>query len=331
MKKRLLIVDALNIFLRNWFVNPTINADGDPVGAIVGTFGTLQRMCRQFTPDEIIFVWDGQGGSKRRKQMQPDYKAGRKPLRNNHDVGMDEEEAVKNRIHQQLVLTELLNATPVIQLMVDSVEADDVIAYLCQGTRYEDFDKYVVSSDADMVQLLLADGTFLVRPNTKIVTNEFGEKQRLDEVLDRASATEKYSIPPQNFALAKAVVGDKGDNVIGVEGIGFKTLVKRFPMISEERDVFSSELVQHAQEQVANKKKPIKAYVKVSTAQQMIDANYQMVQLYSPLMNYHQKQEVEEVLNTDERKMRKWGFLACVKKNKIDWIHDELKAYLEDM
>ena len=61
--KKLLVIDALNLFIRNYVVNPSMDAKGNPVGGCIGFMKSLQKICRKFNPDEVIIAWDGHGGS----------------------------------------------------------------------------------------------------------------------------------------------------------------------------------------------------------------------------------------------------------------------------
>ena len=64
---RILIVDALNMYFRNYIVDPSLSANGQPIGGMKGFIKSLQKLCRETTPDKIVICWDGEGGSKRRR------------------------------------------------------------------------------------------------------------------------------------------------------------------------------------------------------------------------------------------------------------------------
>ena len=67
--KRVLIVDALNAYLRAYIVDPSISTNGDPIGGLKGFIKILQKLVRTTSPDNVIVVWDGPNGSKKRKTM----------------------------------------------------------------------------------------------------------------------------------------------------------------------------------------------------------------------------------------------------------------------
>ena len=96
--KNVIIIDALNMFLRSYVISPHLDKKGWPVGGTIGFLKSLQKVARDFAADEIIIAWDGHEGSARRRSMNKDYKGGRKPVRFNRrmvDLPEDKEEANK--------------------------------------------------------------------------------------------------------------------------------------------------------------------------------------------------------------------------------------------
>lgn len=64
MSEKILIIDAMNMFIRNYVMNPSLAADGSPIGGTKGFLMSLQKMTRDIQPEKIVVVWDGGGGSK---------------------------------------------------------------------------------------------------------------------------------------------------------------------------------------------------------------------------------------------------------------------------
>ena len=81
--KNVIIIDALNMFLRSYVISPHLNKKGWPVGGTIGFLKSLQKVARDFDAEEVIIAWDGHEGSARRRSMNKDYKGGRKPVRFN--------------------------------------------------------------------------------------------------------------------------------------------------------------------------------------------------------------------------------------------------------
>ena len=97
--RRLLVIDALNMYFRAYIVDPSLSTNGQPIGGLKGFLKILQKMIREMSPDEVIICWDGAGGSRRRKTKNKNYKAGRSPVRLNRDVRtMSEVEERENKM-----------------------------------------------------------------------------------------------------------------------------------------------------------------------------------------------------------------------------------------
>ena len=136
--QRVVVIDALNMFIRNYIVNPMISTNGNPIGGAVGFVNSVKKLMRESKPDQVIICWDGAGGSQKRRQTVKEYKQGRKPLRKNYKVeGMSEQSERENMVWQQRVLMEMLNEMPIIQLMLDRVEADDIISMIAGSPKYK--------------------------------------------------------------------------------------------------------------------------------------------------------------------------------------------------
>ena len=170
--RRVMILDGLNMFFRAYIVNPSLSSNGQPIGGIVGFLKILQKLCRQVKPDHIVVTWDGAGGSTRRKSANKNYKEGRKPIRLNRDIrNLSENEELQNKMWQHLRLFEYINLMPVSQIMIDGIEADDVIAAVVNLPYLKDDQKVIISSDKDFIQLC-DDKTVLFRPIQDEVLNE---------------------------------------------------------------------------------------------------------------------------------------------------------------
>ena len=285
---RVLIVDALNMFYRSYIVDPSLSAKGDPIGGTKGFLKSLQKNIREIEPDEVIVCWDGEGGSQKRKSINKEYKQGRKPIRLNRNVKLlTEEEEIQNKVWQQLRLIEYLNLMPIVQISLPHIEADDVIAYISQQSKYRKYQKVIVSSDKDFYQLC-DKKTILLRPVQKEVVN-------LKTVID------KYGIHPKNFALARAIEGDKSDNLPGVKGVGLKTLAKRFPFLKESKEYSARDLIDVCKKQ----EKPLSIHQRLIEEEALVKENYKMMQLYNSIISVSSSQIVNDKIQHIERSMNK--------------------------
>ena len=297
MKRKLMVVDAQNQFLRAYIVDPSVSANGNPIGGLKGFLKILNKLTREIRPDAIAVVWDGEGGSKKRRSMNKNYKAGRKPPRlNRFDDNLTEEQKRENRMWQQARAIEYINNTPIMQFYVPMVEADDVISYIVGLNHYEDWNKVIVSSDKDFIQLLGQD-TLLYRPTQ-------------NEVLNKNRILEKYNIHPNNFALARSLVGDKSDNLEGVPGVGLSTVAKRFPFLREEREYYVSDVLLHAEE--ASESAKLKVFDKILESEDKIELNYKLMQLGAPQISIQSKTNIRNTCEGHEPDFNKTGLIKLM-------------------
>jgi 5'-3' exonuclease len=112
------------------------------------------------------------------------------------------------------------------------------------------------------------------------------------EVLNRSKILERFGIHPTNFAMARAMAGDKSDNIEGLGGIGLKTAVKRFPMLAESSPVTFKTLVGHCKEKL--QETPVRAYQNVLDKEDILRRNYHMMQLYTPILSIKAKKQIQE-------------------------------------
>jgi len=283
MSEKILIIDAMNTFIRNYVMNPSLAADGSPIGGTKGFLMSLQKMTRDMQPDNIVVVWDGGGGSKKRQALAKQYKEGRKPLKLNRAYsGMSTLEESQNRYYQMKKTIDYLNEMPVIQLMLEDVEADDVIAYVCQMRSLKGKIKIIVSMDKDFIQL--CDGeTMLYQP----VQDNFLNKKRV---------IERYGIHPNNFALARAIDGDKSDNLAGIKGAGLKTIAKKFNFLSEEKSYTLDDLFSHCKRDDTG----LKLYKNILSEKKKVELNYKLMQLYVPIISPKGSQHIRTTVEKFE-------------------------------
>ena len=262
---------------------------------------SLQKVIRESKPDMVVICWDGEGGSKKRKLLKKDYKAGRKPIRLNRAIrNMTDDEEVDNKFWQQARLVDYYNQIPVIQFMFESTEADDIIAYVSKHKLLEDYEKIILSSDKDFFQLL-DDKTVLYRPVQK-------------EILNKKSIVDKFNIHPTNFAMARAIAGDKSDNIEGIPGVGLKTISRRFPFLKEGKTKTFSDILSHCKKEL-NDGEEIKAYRSILEAEDILRRNYQMMQLYAPLLSIDAKNLINATLQDPDQSFNKTELIKMMMKD----------------
>jgi 5'-3' exonuclease len=233
---KVLIVDGLNSFIRVFSAVPLVNDDGDHIGGYIGFLRSIAAVVRQFKPTRVIIVFDGKGGSARRKKMHSGYKEGRSMstrFNRREDVGDQtvEDELLSMRT-QMGKLSEYLQCLPMTLISIDNIEADDTIAYLTTDVfRPLGREVIIMSDDKDFVQLI-DDKVSVWRPVEKKYYTPV-------EVLSR------FGVPSHNFIHYKIFMGDGSDNIKGINGVGIKTLQSKFPLILEDRIISLEELIEY--------------------------------------------------------------------------------------
>jgi len=185
------------------------------------------------------------------------------------------------------------------QFMFKGTEADDIIAYLCQMKELSKLEKLIVSSDKDFYQLL-DHKTVLYRPIQK-------------QVLNQTAILEQFDIHPSNFAMARAMAGDKSDNLEGIDGVGLKTVSKRFPFFRSKEPVTFKKLLSHCKA-VAGESK-VKVYSKVIEQEDILRRNYQMMQLYAPSLSIEAKKTIRETIKDPDLTFNKTELLKMMIKD----------------
>ena len=281
--KNVIIIDALNMFLRSYVISPHLNKKGWPIGGTIGFLKSLQKVARDFDADEIIIAWDGHEGSQRRRSMNKDYKGGRKPVRfNRRMVELPPEKEEANKGYQQVRLMEYLNEMPVIQLVADFTEADDIIALVINHPRYNGWKKTIISSDKDFFQLC-RDDVQIYRPiQKKIVTKQ--------------TIIDDFKIHPKNFAVARAIEGDKSDNLPGIRGAGLKTIAKRFPYLIREDEYEVADIIRDC----AMQGKKLKIHENIQNNEKLIKDNYAIMQLQFPNIRPMNREIIKNAINDFE-------------------------------
>jgi DNA polymerase-1 len=315
---RVLIIDGLNTFIRCWSSIPTMNDDGDHVAGVTGVLRSIGYAIRQTQPTRCIIVFDGKGGSQERKKKFSGYKADRdkNKLRINRQYAdfMTEEDERESMKRQFVWLNEILNYLPVTTMIYDGVEADDVMAYIATQLLKEDEQAVVMSTDKDFLQLV-DDKTIVWSPTKKKIYN-------------RKAIKEEFGIESKNLLLYRVLDGDKSDNIPGVYGCGIKTLVKRFPEMTEDTKLSVDDLFRLSEEKKLESKGKIKLYNDILEAKPQILMNRELMQLADPDISGIIKMSVLDRFNEPIKPLNKIDFLKILLKYKVvnsfgdvnDWV-----------
>ena len=212
--KKLLLIDGNSILNRAFYgmaSNMLVTKDGLFTNAIYGFLNILEKYLNEDNPTHIAVAFDLKGKTFRH-EIYEQYKAGRK--------GMPAELAV-----QLPVLKDILKAMNITLIEKERYEADDILGTLSKRAS-DDTDVVVLTGDRDMLQLVTDKCT------VKIPTVSSGQKTV--NMFDIDTFRKEYGIEPSEFIDVKALMGDKSDNIPGVQGIG---KVGAFNLIKEYKDI----------------------------------------------------------------------------------------------
>jgi DNA polymerase-1 len=197
--KPLVLVDGSSYLYRAFHAMPSLsNSRNEPTGAVYGVINMLRRLLKDYDPEYMAVVFDAPGKTFR-DDIYPEYKAQRPPM-------PDELSGQIEPLH------EAIRAMGLPLLMIEGVEADDVIGTLARAATQHGGAVLISTGDKDMAQLV--DGGIEIVDTMK------------DVRYDRDKVIEKFGVPPERIIDYLALVGDTSDNIPGVNGVGPKTAAK---------------------------------------------------------------------------------------------------------
>ena len=128
------------------------------------------------------------------------------------------------------------------------------------------------------------------------------------EVLNKNAIIEKFGIHPTNFALARAGVGDRSDNLPGIKGVGLPTIAKRFPFLAEDKTYTIEDIITHCD----SSEEKLKVFKTISENRQVIEHNYKMMQLYAPSLSANTKRSIKNVVLEADNSFNKTEILKLM-------------------
>ena len=313
LNDHILVIDAMNTLIRSFSLLKAMNPSGAHIGGLVGFLRSLGYVTRIFDPTRVLVVWDGKGGSANRKNIDPNYKAQRATSRITHWGLYDTKEEETEALISQLYRTQdYLECLPVHQLVLDKLEADDIMAWIAKKASYSSVKKCtIVSSDKDFLQLV--DDTIEVYAPVKKKT------------FTKDNIFEELKVLPENYNVVKALLGDNSDNLQGVKGLGIKTIVSEFPkLLTEKTDL--DYVYKVAEEKLEGKK----IFAKIIHEWHRVETNFELMDLHISSLDDKEKKYVNDILKSPVPDLQTGAFLRLLEKDKIEGITKNTESWLEN-
>jgi DNA polymerase-1 len=312
VKKEVLIVDGMNTFLRCFMAIPTMNEDGLHTGGISGFLKSVGHAIKQFQPDRCVIVFDGVGGSLKRRKIYPEYKAHRKTkirLNRVYEENLTDEDISMQKQLQRLIA--YLQSLPVNMIALDNVEADDTIAHLALDT-FKDWNSTIMSADKDFLQIV-NDHVKVWSPTKKRI---YGPQEVLSE----------YGISSQNFVYFRALDGDTSDNVPGIRGCGLKTILKAFPMLAGDRIELSV-----IKDYAAQNSGKLKVYDTIVQNWSDVERNYALMQLTDTALTTMAQLHIKEIVDNPIPKLNRFELIKQMSSDNLTNVIQNLPNWMNEV
>tara|TARA_R110002096_G_scaffold174_1_gene1161 strand:- start:1635 stop:2666 length:1032 start_codon:yes stop_codon:yes gene_type:complete len=311
--ERILFIDGLNLFFRNFAVLNMVNPLGIHVGGLGGFFRSLGAMIRQISPTQVYVVFDGAGSANNRKNIMPEYKSGRDLQRiTNWDAFDDKDDEDDAKVDQMVRIIQYLKTLPVKTVSIDKVEADDIIAYLSKSVINHPKDKsFIISSDKDFLQLV-SENVIVYRPMEK-------------EYYTPKTVIDKYKISPHNFILHKTLLGDNSDKIKGVKGLGEKGLLKKFPELIK-KDMNWNDILDICENKISDHA----VYARIIHGQSDLEKNYKIMDLSNPMLSVKDKEWLNGVVESNDLPYYPDQFVAMYNEDQIGGLIRNVEFWVKD-
>jgi DNA polymerase I len=215
-QKKLVLIDGSSYLHRAFHALPPLTTSkGEQTGAIYGVINMLKKTINNYAPDYIAVIFDAKGKNFRH-EMYPQYKASRPPM----------EDSLKTQIKP---LQDIIQAMGLPLIIVEGVEADDVIGTIARKAAKEDFKVLISTGDKDIAQLVNKN---IIMVNTMTNTT-----------MDEKGVQKKFGVSAEQIIDYLTLTGDTSDNIPGVSGVGPKTATKWL-----EQHGSLENIVKHAEE-----------------------------------------------------------------------------------
>lgn len=314
--ENILIIDGTNTFIRVFASVPALNDNGQHIGGVIGFLRSIGSNIRQFQCTRCIVVFDGAGGSVRRRKIYPEYKGNRKNKNklnrfNEFADLVDEQESMRL---QFLRIFDYLKLLPVTVVIIDNIEADDTIAYIAKQYYDEKSKITIVSTDRDFLQLVNSNIQVYSPIKRKLYTSE--------------NLSAEIGFKHENYLLYRILSGDSSDNIPGVLGVGLKTMIKQFPELTES--ILSPDDIINIAIDKKESGSKLKIFNSIIDNKNIIEMNFQLMQLGDTNISSNSKMLIRKHLDEPISKLNKIEFRKLYMDDKIYTVIKDVDTWLRD-
>lgn len=217
MSEKVMLIDGSSLIFRAFFALPNLtNADGVMTNGVYGFLTMYFRAVEEYKPDYILVAFDKKTKTFRHKEFK-DYKANR--------------DKAPNELNYQFgILKDILDSLNVKYLDIDGFEADDIVGTYSKIAKDEGLETVIITGDKDYFQLVNDDViVYLTRKGIS----------QMEEITEE-KIKEDYGLSPKQLIDVKGLMGDKSDNIPGVDGIGEKTAIKYIKKYGSMEDLYEN-------------------------------------------------------------------------------------------
>ena len=308
-----MVIDAMNMLIRSFSLLKAMSPTGHHIGGLVGFLRSLGYVTRIFDPTRVIIVWDGKGGSGNRQNINPDYKAHRATNRITHwglyDTKQEETEALVGQLFRT---KDYLECLPVHQIMMEKLEADDIIAYLAQEATNKKKKLTIISSDKDFLQMINQHVEVYAPVKKKVYTEE--------------NTKEEIKVIPENYNIVKALLGDNSDGLRGVKGLGIKTIVSEFPDVVDKPETTLDYIFEVCEKNLEGKK----IFSKIVHQWDTVETNFKLMNLHESVLDNKEKNTILDIIKSNVPDLQAGAFLHLLDSDRIEGITKNTEGWLEN-
>jgi len=201
------------------------------------------------------------------------------------------------------------------QIVMEKLEADDIIAYLAKQAAQNNKKITIVSSDKDFLQLVNSN----IEVYAPVKKTTFTKDNILDEI----------KVLPENYNIVKALLGDNSDNLPGVKGLGIKTILAEWKSFTYDPLASLQDIWDHCETQL-DTKKPKKIFAKILHEWDRVTKNYEMMNLHQSVLDIKEKDHILDIIKSEIPDLQTGAFLHLLDQDKIEGITKNTEGWLEN-